>query len=369
MQLLEKTKLGKFELKNRIVMASMTRCRANADGTVSDMTSQYYQQRSSAGLIISEAINISEQAVGIPLTPGIYTSEQIQSWEKVTSAVHSAGGLIFAQLSHNGRVGHSIDKKGKLPVSAFASPITGKLHLTSFGMEHYEIPRALTLEEIKLVINDYQQAALNAMKAGFDGVELQCANGYLPNQFLVDSVNKRTDRYGGSIENRARFVLEVLQAMVNIFDAGKVGIKISPAKALNGIYDSNPKELYSYLIRRLNELPLAFLQMTRQVPSPDNLPYQVEDVLEIYGKLFHRASVIANGGYKRDTAEKEIESNRADLISFGTLFISNPDLPERFKLNAHLNSAVERTYYIGGRKGYTDYPMLETSQIKYEEAD
>ncbi len=371
MKLLEKVKLGNFELKNRIVMASMTRCRANEDGTLSELlTPEYYEQRSSAGLIITEAINISEQATGSIFTPGIYTAAQIEAWKKVTLAVHRAGGVIFAQLWHTGRVGHSIDKHGhQLPVAPSSVPILGEKHFTSQGLKEFETPHALSLEEIKSVINDYKQATINALSAGFDGVELHCANGYLLNQFLVDGVNKRTDHYGGSIENRVRLILEILQEMINICDGGKVGVKISPTSTFNGVVDSNPVDLYTYLIRRLNELPLAYLQIACQQPAIKHLSHYPKDVLTTFGTLFHRSVVIANGGYTRESAEADIESNKAQLISFGTLFISNPDLPKRFELNAALNSANTSTYYTGGHLGYTDYPTLESSKVEMEEAD
>jgi len=213
MKLLEKFKIGDLELKNRIAMAPMTRSRANANGEVTDLTVKYYVQRASAGLLISEGVNISEQAIGSPFTPGIFTTSQIEAWKKVTNAVHDAEGLIFAQLWHTGRVGHSIDKNGNLPVSASAIAIEGQTHFTSQGPKEYETPRELSTEEVKQVIQDYKQAAINAKGAGFDGVELHGAFGYLPNQFLVDGVNKRNDEFGGSIENRSRFVIEVMQAL------------------------------------------------------------------------------------------------------------------------------------------------------------
>ena len=227
MKLLEPIKVGHNTLKNGMVMAPMTRSRANIDGIVGENTIIYYTQRVSAGLIISEAINITKQAIGSPLTPGIYTPEQITAWKKVTQSVHENGGVIYAQLWHTGRVGHSLVKNGELPVAPSAVPIEGQQHFTVEGMKDYETPRALSKEEVKNIVKDYKQAAINALEAGFDGVELHAAFGYLPDQFLAESVNKRTDEYGGSIENRNRFVLEIMQEMVGAIGADKVAIRIS----------------------------------------------------------------------------------------------------------------------------------------------
>ncbi len=252
MKLLQKTKIGNLELQNSMAMAPMTRSRADLNGIVNDSTVLYYTQRSSAGLIISEAINISEQALGSPFTPGIYTQEQIDAWKKVTQSVHDKGGKIIAQLWHTGRVGHSIDKHGVLPVAPSAIAIQRQQHFTSQGPKEYETPRALETTEVKHIVQDYKQAAINAIEAGFDGVELHAAFGYLPNQFLVESANQRTDEYGGSIENRSRFVLEVMQAMVDAIGDNKVAIKLSPSIPFNSIIDSNPTDLYLYLLNEVN---------------------------------------------------------------------------------------------------------------------
>ena len=227
-KLLESIQLGAKTLKNSMVMAPMTRSRASIEGVVGNSTIVYYTQRVSAGLIISEAINISKQAIGSPLTPGIYTPEQITAWKNVTQAVHEKGGVIYAQLWHTGRVGHSLVRNGEQPVSASAITIEGQQHFTIEGMKDYETPRALSTEEVKAIVQDYKQAAINAIEAGFDGVELHAAFGYLPNQFLAESANQRTDEYGGSNENRNRFVLEIMQEMVNAIGTDKVAIRISP---------------------------------------------------------------------------------------------------------------------------------------------
>lgn len=357
MKLLQKTRLRNLELQNSIAMAPMTRSRASNAGIVNDLTELYYRQRASAGLIISEAINISEQALGSPFTPGIYSIEQINAWKKVTDAVHKKGGKIFAQLWHTGRVGHSVDKNGILPVAPSSISIQGQQHFTSQGPKDYETPRALETSEVKQIILDYKQAALNAMEAGFDGVELHAAFGYLPNQFLVESANQRTDEYGGSIENRGRFVLEVMKAMVEAIGENKVGIKLSPSIPFNSIIDSNPIALYTYLINEFNNLPLAYIHLMNAMYPTDNLPQYPRDVLDTFGKLTQH-TVIANGGYTRESGERELERGLAKIISYGALFLANPDLPKRFELNAELNSPDRATMYGGGEKGYTDYPTL-----------
>lgn len=357
MKLLQQTKLGDLVLQNSMAMAPMTRSRANAEGIVNELTVRYYEQRASAGLLISEAINISAQAQGSPFTPGIYTPEQIAAWKEVTKAVHDKGGKIVAQLWHTGRVGHSIDKGGVLPVAPSAIGIQGQQHFTSQGPKAYETPRALETAEVKAIVQDYKQAAINAIEAGFDGVELHAAFGYLPNQFLVESANQRTDEYGGSIENRSRFVLEVMQAMVDALGENKVAIKISPSIPFNSIIDSNPTELFSYLLQELNALPLLYVQLMNAMFPTDDLPKYPRDVIGVFAKETQHL-VMANGGYTRETGEQELERGIAKMISYGTLFIANPDLPKRFELNATLNEADRATMYGGGEKGYTDYPML-----------
>jgi N-ethylmaleimide reductase len=357
MKLLEQTTIGDQVLKNRMVMAPMTRSRADVNGNVGEMTVTYYRQRSTAGLIISEAINISEQAIGSPFTPGLYTQSQIDSWKKVTAAVHEEGSLIYAQLWHTGRVGHSIDKNGNLPVSASAIAIEGQQHFTSQGPKDYETPRALTTEEVKQVVKDYRQAAVNAIEAGFHGVELHGAFGYLPNQFLVDGVNHRTDEYGGSIENRSRFVLEIMEALVDAVGPDKVGIKLSPSIPYNGMIDSNPEAVFGYLIKELNKLPLAYLHLMRPMFPLDGLPHYPKDMLATFGPLFDK-TIIMNGGYNRETGEAELSNDGAALVSYGSLFLANPDLPQRFAANSELNNPDRATMYGGGEKGYIDYPTL-----------
>lgn len=359
MELLKETKLSNYTLKNKMVMAAMTRSRANLQGEVGDITVTYYQQRASVGMILTEAINISEDASGSPFIPGIFTKAQIEAWKKVTTAVHQAGGKIFAQLWHTGRVGHSIDRGGRLPASASAVAIEGMQHYTSQGLKDFETPRALTLEEVKQTIQDYRQAALNAMEAGFDGVELHAANGYLPHQFLSDNVNLRTDEYGGSIENKSRFILEIMKALIDAIGGDKVGIKISPLHAYGGVFFDDPIKSFSYLIGELNKMDFAFVELMRKSPMfPAPAHYPKVDEIEVLGKQI-KTTVIANSGYTRETGEAELEKGIAKLISYGVLFLANPDLPRRFELNAPLNSPDRATMFGGGAHGYIDYPFLE----------
>jgi len=357
MKLLEAIKVGNNTLKNSMVMAPMTRSRANFDGIVGDSTILYYTQRVCAGLIISEAINISKQAIGSPLTPGIYKQEQIIAWKKVTQAVHEKGGVIYAQLWHTGRVGHSLLKNGEQPVSASALAIEGQQHFTMEGMKDYETPRALSTEEVKNIVQEYKLAAINAMEAGFDGVELHSAFGYLPNQFLADSSNQRTDEYGGNNENRNRFVLEIMQEMISAIGNDKVAIRISPTSTYNAITHKNPLDQFTLLITELNKMPLAYIHIMN-VPFPaDKFPQYPANSIETFGKLTQH-TVIANCGYSKETGEAELEKGIAQLISFGTLFLANPDLPRRFELNAELNQPDRATMYGGKDAGYIDYPAL-----------
>lgn len=358
MKLLTPFKLGKLELKNRMVMAAMTRSRSFSDGMATDLMAEYYAQRASAGLILSEAINISADAVGSPFTPGLYTAAQVESWKKVTDAVHAQGGVIFAQLWHTGRVAHSVDRNGALPVAPSAIKIEGMQHFTSQGAKDFEIPREMTAADIRQTIDDYVQAAKNAIAAGFDSVELHAANGYLPQQFLSDSANLRTDEYGGSIENKARFTLDVMRALIGAVGGGKVGIKISPLHPYAGIAFDDPSATYTYLINELNKLDFAFVELMKRSPMFPLLPhYPADDEIERFGKLV-KHTLIAGTAYTRDTGEAELEKGIADLIAYGLTFLANPDLPRRFELGAELNTPDRATMFGGGEHGYTDYPVL-----------
>lgn len=357
MKLLESIKLGSLQLKNRMAMAPMTRSRADLKGNVGESTVLYYTQRASAGLIISEAINISKQAAGSPLTPGIYTQEQIESWKKVTAAVHQNDGVIYAQLWHTGRVGHSLVKDGELPVAPSAIAIEGQQHFTMQGMKDYEIPRALEISDIEEIIQTYKQAAINAIEAGFDGVELHAAFGYLPNQFLSDSANHRTDQYGGSHENRNRFVVEILKEMVSAIGANKVAVRISPSSTYNSIQHENPIEQFHLLVNEFNQLPLSYVHIMN-VPFPvDQLPHYPLNSVEEFGKSSVHP-IIANCGYTKETGEAELNKGIAKLISYGTLFLANPDLPKRFEIGAELNDVDRSTMYGGQDQGYIDYTFL-----------
>lgn len=361
MKLLEPVHIGALQLRNRMAMAPMTRSRATADGVVTAATALYYRQRATAGLLITEAVNISEQAIGSPFTPGIYTDAQIAAWKTVTDAVHEAGGTIVMQLWHTGRVAHSSVKNGQQPVAPSALRIEGQQHFTPTGMQDYEVPRALETPEVKAIVQTYATAAANAKAAGFDGVELHSAFGYLPNQFLVDGANQRTDEYGGSIENRSRFVLEIMQELVKVWGPGRAGIKLSPVSPYNSMIDSDPKALYTYLISKLNDLPLAYIQLMRPLMPTTAFPHWPTDVLETFGTLTH-LPIIANGGYTRETAAADVANNLAACISFGALFLANPDLVKRFELDAALNTPDRSTFFGGGDKGYIDYPVLEPAQ-------
>lgn len=359
MKLLEKITIGSLELSNRIAMAPMTRSRADdSTGTVGDIVTEYYTQRSTAGLIISEGVNISEDAKGSPFTPGIYTKEQVNSWKNVTDSVHKNGGKIFMQLWHTGRVAHSIVRNGVLPVAPSAIKIEGQQHFTAEGLKDYEVPRELTNKEVKEIIKQYGIAATNALEAGFDGVELHSAFGYLPNQFLAESSNKRTDEYGGNIENRSRFVLEVMQEIVKAVGEGKAGIKLSPSIPFNSIIDSNPILLYTHLIKELNKLPLAYIHLMEALFPLDGLTNHTKDILGTFGRKLFDKTIITNGGYNRETGEEILEKGLADMVAYGNLFISNPDLVKRFELNSQLNEQDNSTFYGGGEKGYIDYPFL-----------
>jgi N-ethylmaleimide reductase len=358
MKLLESTKLGTITLKNKMVMAAMTRSRADINGIVGNLTTEYYVQRASAGLIISEGINISKQAVGSPFTPGIFTTEQIEAWKAVTKSVHVKGGLIFAQLWHTGRIGHSVDRNSVLPVAPSGMAITGMQHFTSQGPKDFEVPKELTTEEIKQIIKDYGQAAKNAIEAGFDGVELHGANGYLPNQFLAESANQRTDEYGGSIENNCRFMLEVMNELIDAIGGDKVGIKISPLQPYGGIVLTDPLATFTHLIHELNKMDVAFVELMKRSPMFPIIPhYPSGDEMEMFGSLVNHP-LIAGTGYNGETAEAELQKGIASLVAFGSSFLANPDLPTRFELGAELNNPDHATMFGGGEKGYTDYPFL-----------
>ena len=359
MKLLQPYTLGSLKLKNRMVMAAMTRSRADSDGIVGAITAEYYAQRASAGLILSEAVNISADALGSPLTPGLFTAAQIDAWKQVTAAVHAKGGLIFAQLWHTGRVAHSADRNGILPAAPSAVKIEGMQHFTSQGAKDFETPRELTAAEIRQIIADYAQAAQNAVAAGFDGVELHAANGYLPQQFLSDSANLRQDGYGGSIAGKARFTLEAMRAIIDAVGGGRVGIKISPLHPYAGIAFDNPVATYQYLINELNKLDFAFVEIMQRAPMFPLLPHYPQDnEIELFGKMVQGKTVVAGTGYTAESGEAELEKGTAELIAYGAAFLANLNLPRRFELGADLNAPDHATMFGGGEAGYIDYPAL-----------
>jgi len=347
--------LGPYELRNRLVMAPMTRSRAAEGNVVTELAVEYYRQRSSAGLIVSEGTQVSPQGVGYTSTPGIHSDEQVAAWRRVTDAVHAGGGRIFAQLWHTGRVSHPSFHGGELPVAPSAIGFEGQA-LTYQGMQPYVTPRALAADEIAGVVEQFAHGARRAYDAGFDGVELHGANGYLIDQFLRDGSNQRTDRYGGSLNNRVRFLTEVTQAVVEVWGGDRVGVRLSPRVAANGMSDSDPEATFSYAAYALNPFGLAYLHVIEALSGPMAAPgARVTPAL----RAIFRGPLIANGGYTAQAAHDAIGRGEADLVSFGVAFLANPDLPRRFREDAPLNEPDRATFYGGDAHGYVDYPTLD----------
>jgi N-ethylmaleimide reductase len=319
---------------------------------------EYYAQRASAGLIFSEGTQVSPEGVGYIFTPGIHTQEQIEAWKKITSAVHSKGGIIFAQLWHVGRVSHPDFHYGKLPVAPSAIPFKGQ-SFTLQGLKDTVIPRALTTDEVKRIVEDFKKAAEAARAAGFDGVEIHGANGYLPAQFLEDGSNQRTDIYGGSLENRARFLLEVTEAVISVWGEERVSVRLSPRNPNNGMSDWDPEKTYLFVVQQLEKRKLGILHFMESVHLLDGLKPLAPEVRKNFSGL-----LILNFGYKKETAEAAISEGRADAVSFGSLFLANPDLPKRFELSAGFNSPDRTTFYGGAEKGYTDYPSVKENGLE-----
>jgi len=348
--------MGGIPLSNRMVMAPMTRCRAGTGDVPGPLAVTYYAQRSSAGFIISEGSQVSPQGVGFYRTPGIYSAGQVTGWKNVTRAVHSAGGKIFLQLWHVGRMSHPDYLNGELPVAPSALPVGEEIH-TPFGKKQIPVPRALEKKEIPGIVKQFRDGAANAKKAGFDGVEIHGANGYLLDQFTRDGSNRRTDTFGGNLRNRARLPLEVTEAVVRVWGAKKVGYRISPHFNHHAMSDSQPRETFGHLAEELGRIGIAYIHLVEPVGGRLGAVNPDAQMAPLIRKKFD-GTLILNGGYDRESGDKAIEEGLADLIAFGTLFLANPDLPERFMSDAPLNHEDAATFYTGEEKGYTDYPSL-----------
>ena len=358
--------LGALTLANRIVMAPMTRNRAGPGNVPQPLNAEYYCQRASAGIIITEATQISPHGLGYPGTPGIHDAAQVTGWSAVTEAVHEAGGSIVLQLWHVGRASHSsLLPDSALPVAPSAIPIEGET-FTGDGMKTFETPRALETEEISQIVEQYRNGAANALVAGFDGVEIHGANGYLLDQFTRDGSNKRVDRYGGTIHNRIRLPLEVTQAVTDVWGGERVGYRVSPFQKFNSMADSDPKATFARLAVALDELGIGYLHLVEaDAPGPAVANAKSNDFLSTRHPLFTQlrdlfdGPLIVNGGYDGVRGNAVIASGAADLVAYAKLFLANPDLPRRLKLAAQLNEPDKATFYGGGSKGYTDYPFVD----------
>lgn len=358
--LLTPVKLGAIAAKNRVFMAPLTRSRAVQGNVPNPLAITYYEQRASAGLIVAEATQVSALGQGYVSTPGISTEAQIEGWKKVTGAVHDKGGKIVLQLWHVGRLSHTKFHPAEgLPLAPSAiAPHTGKVMLPDFSMGDWETPRAATQDDIKAVVEQFHVGARNALAAGFDGVEIHGANGYLIEQFLEDGTNKRTDAYGGSLENRARLLFEVLDAVKAVVPADRVGLRLSPMNKFGDASDSDPVALYSHVVGRLNPYKLAYLHLVRPGVNMAGGPNAPETITATLRKMFTGA-LITNGGYTLADADKAVADKATDAVAFGRWFISNPDLPRRAALGAALNPFDFKTFYGGNHVGYTDYPFLK----------
>jgi N-ethylmaleimide reductase len=365
--LFQPVKVGRYNLRHRLVMAPLTRSRSRQPGNVpTALNACYYEQRASAALIVSEATQVSMQGQGYAWTPGIHSREQVEGWRLATGAVHEAGGLIFLQLWHVGRISHpSLQPDGMLPVAPSAIKPSGQAFIENEAGEGelvpFVTPRALQTEEMPYLVRQYVHGAKNALAAGFDGVEIHAANGYLLDQFIESSTNKRTDEYGGSIENRARLLLEVVEAVSQVWEPDRVGVRLSPLGALNDISDDDPEATFGTIAARLSDYRLAYLHVVNPAlaaverrTEPDSRALRMVDLMR--GK--YRGKLIMAGGFDQESAESWLQQGKADLIAFGRKFLANPDLPERFRLRAPLNADDRFSYYGGGAKGYTDYPSL-----------
>jgi N-ethylmaleimide reductase len=353
MKLLSTLNIGTFQISNRVLLAPLTRCRATLDHVPTPLMAEYYAQRASAGLIIAEATAIAEGCSAFHTEPGIYSEEQIAGWKTVTDAVHAKGGLIFLQIWHGGRACHSDLNGGNIPVAPSSIAITNDMAHTPKGSVPYDVPRELRTEELPGIVSLFRHAAENAKKAGFDGIEVHGANGYLLDEFLRDSANQRSDAYGGSIENRARLMLEVLDATIDVWGADRVGLRLSPLNSYNSMKDSDPVALTTYMAQQCDSRGIAYLHMMRA----DFLGEQKGDVMTAARHHF-KGVLIGNMGYTAEEAEQAIQESKLDAVAFGTSFLANPDLPARFAVKAPLNVPISAKFYSPGPEGYTDYPFL-----------
>ncbi|VWD64950.1 alkene reductase [Burkholderia contaminans] len=356
-------KVGRYKLAHRVVMPPLTRMRAGAGNVPNQLAPEYYGQRASeGGLIIAEATQVAPNGQGYPATPGIHSTEQVAGWRKVTDAVHAKGGIIFLQLLHTGRASHSsFQPNGELPVAPSAIAITGLTALTpEWKSVPYEIPRALELDEIPGIIEAWREGARDAMAAGFDGVEIHSANGLLLQQFLDDSSNKRADIYGGSVENRARLLVEITQALIETWGADRVGVRLSPFGTFNDVGDSDPIGLYGHVLTRLSKLGIAYVSLIEARSASAGLEIDTPQSVSQLRPFWPKTLILA-GGFTAESADEAIRSGQADAVAFGRQFISNPDLPARLRRGAPLNRYDRATFYGGGAAGYVDYPVLDTA--------
>ncbi|SMF65593.1 MULTISPECIES: alkene reductase [unclassified Pseudomonas] len=357
--LLSSISLGRVKLKNRIVMAPMTRNRANGENIPVDLTVEYYAQRASVGLIVTEATQISASSQGYANTPGLHTPEQIQGWSEVTKEVHKRGGTIFVQLWHTGRISHvNFQPDKNAPVAPSAIAAKAKTFIPGQGFVNTSLPRALTIEEIASIVNDFRQASANAIKAGFDGVEIHAGHGYLIDAFLRDGSNQRNDQYGGSISNRSRFLVEVMESVIAEIGKERVGVRISPVSPVNDSSDSNPRDLFTYVVQALEKLSPVYIHVVEGMTGGprDNVPFDYDALRRLYSGVW-----ILNNGYTKQMAEVALSDGVADMISFGRPLIFNPDLPRRFRDDLPLNEPFEDAPVYGGNgpHGYVDYPFVE----------
>jgi N-ethylmaleimide reductase len=349
-------RLGPLQLKNRMVMAPLTRSRAEGGNVPSSLAPDYYSQRAGAGLIVTEATQAAADGQGYIATPGIHSDAQVAGWSRVTDAVHKKDGRIFMQLWHVGRISHPDFLQGRLPVAPSAIAPRGVQTFTADGLKDIPVPRALETHEIAEIVEQFRRAAQNARAAGFDGVEVHGANGYLLDQFLEDGTNLRTDQYGGSVENRARLLLEVVAAVAGAWGSELVGVRLSPGGSFNDMCDCHPDQTFGYVVQRLAGMDLAYLHLIEPVQAQGEHP--TPDLSARFFRPLYPGTIIVAGGYNLERANAVLRSGDADMVAFGQLFIANPDLPQRLRQGAPLNKPDQSTFYGGGAHGYVDYPTL-----------